>query len=345
MSLPTCPIPLGDYPRVLLAHGGGGRLMHRLIDELFLAAFGAPATRHDGHVFTPPAGALAVTTDSFVVRPLFFPGADIGALAVYGTVNDLAMCGAAPHALAAAFVLEEGLAIETLWRVVHSAAAAARAAGVPIVTGDTKVVERGKGDGVFITTTGVGVVRPGVELAPAHIRPGDAVLLSGEVGNHGVAVMAAREGLTFTAPIESDAAPLWPLVEVLLTATGGAVHVLRDPTRGGLATTLCELAAGAELGLEIDAAAVPVAAPVGAACELLGLDPWYVANEGKLVAVLPGDHAPAALAALRGHPLGRDAAVIGTVTEAHPGRVVARNALGGTRVIEMLSGEQLPRIC
>jgi hydrogenase expression/formation protein HypE len=345
VSFPACPIPITEYPHVLLAHGGGGRLMHRLVDEMFVGAFAAGGDHHDGFVFPATNQRLAFTTDSFVVSPLFFPGGDIGSLAVHGTVNDLAMCGATPVCLSAAFILEEGLPMETLWRVVHSMAEAARKVGVPIVTGDTKVVEHHKGDGVFITTTGVGRVPDGVDVAPRRICAGDAVLLSGDIGAHGVAVMSVREHLGFTTDLQSDSAPLGDMVSALVSALGNDVHVLRDPTRGGLAGVLCELAEAAHLGISVRESAIPVQPAVTSACELLGLDPLFVANEGKLVAIVSDARAEEALTALRRHPLGRDAARIGTVDAGTPGRVVLTNTLGGRRVVEMLSGEQLPRIC
>ncbi|MBI5710919.1 MAG: hydrogenase expression/formation protein HypE [Candidatus Eisenbacteria bacterium] len=342
-----CPIPLGDYPQVTLAHGGGGRLTHTLIERMFLAAFRNPAleTLHDGAVLEVGKGRIAVTTDSFVVSPRFFPGGDIGSLAVHGTVNDLAMCGARPFALTAGFVLEEGLPMDELWRIVRSMARAAEEAGVAIVTGDTKVVDRGKGDGAFINTTGLGTVPDGVDVSPRRACPGDVVLLSGRIAEHGVAVMSVREGLGFETTITSDSAALHGLVAGLLDAVGGAVHVLRDPTRGGVASALNEIAGSARAGIVLDEAAIPVAEEVRGACELLGLDPLYVANEGKCLAIVEPAAAGAALAALRAHPLGREAVAVGEVVAGHPGRVHLRSRIGGTRVVDMLSGEQLPRIC
>jgi len=342
-----CPIPRSEYPQVTLAHGGGGRLTHALIERMFLAAFRNPALEplHDGAVLEVPAGRLAISTDSYVVSPLFFPGGDIGSLAVHGTVNDLAMCGAQPLALTAGFVLEEGLPMDDLWRIVRSMAQAARDAGVSIVTGDTKVVDRGKGDGVFINTTGIGRVPEGVHIAPSRARPGDRLLLSGRIADHGVAILSVREGLSFETTIESDSAALNGLVGSLLGALGERVHVLRDPTRGGVASATNEIAASAQVGLRLEERAIPLAEQVRGACEILGLDPLYVANEGKCLAIVAPGAAEQALALLRAHPLGREAALIGEVVADHPGRVMMRSRVGGTRIVDMLSGEQLPRIC
>jgi hydrogenase expression/formation protein HypE len=343
----TCPLPLRDYPAIVLGHGGGGRLSSELVEHVFLPAFGNPAldALGDASVLDAPGGRLAFTTDSFVVRPLFFPGGSIGDLAVNGSVNDLAMRGAVPLWLSAGFILEEGLPLETLGRVTARMAAAARAAGVTIVTGDTKVVERGHGDLCYINTAAIGAVPDGVAIGPERARPGDAVLVSGTLGDHGMAIMSVREGLEFESPIVSDCQPLASLVAALLAAAGPGVHALRDPTRGGLAAALHEIAARSGTGVTLDEPAIPVAGPVAAACELLGLDPLHVANEGKLVAVVAPGRADQALAALRAHPAGRDAARIGTVTADHPGLLVARTALGATRVIAQALGEQLPRIC
>jgi hydrogenase expression/formation protein HypE len=342
----SCPIPISDYPHILLAHGGGGSLMHQLLEKMFLPAFRNPQLemRHDGAVLGFGDRRLALTTDSYVVRPLFFPGGDIGTLAVDGTVNDLAMCGARPLYLSAGFIIEEGLSMDTLWRIVRSMELAARAASVEIVTGDTKVVDKGKGDGLFINTAGIGIIEPGVDVRPGRIRPGDVVLLSGDVGRHGVAVLLAREELAIEAAIESDLAPLAEPVMKLLDA-GVEIHCLRDLTRGGLATGLVELSRAAELGFRIDERAIPVHEDVTGVCELLGLDPLYVANEGRFVAVVSPDSAELALDVMRSHPLGSEAAVIGQVTQQSPGRVSLRSAIGATRALDLLSGEQLPRIC
>ena len=334
--------------RIDMGHGAGGRATAQLVSELFAQAFANDflARGDDGAVLPAPAPGeqLVVATDAHVVSPLFFPGGDIGCLSVHGTINDLAVMGARPLYLSAAFILEEGLALDTLARIVASMAEAARAAGVPVVTGDTKVVEQGKGDGVFITTTGVGALPAGRALGGANARAGDALLLSGSIGDHGMAIMAQRESLAFDAEIVSDTAALHELVEAVLTAVP-AVRVLRDPTRGGLATTLNEIATQSAVGMELDETAIPVRPQVAAACELLGLDPLYVANEGKLVVVCPPEDAARALAALRAHPLGRDAAHIGTVTADPHCFVQVRTGFGGRRMVDWLSGEQLPRIC
>ena len=345
MSL-SCPIPDAGNDIIELAHGGGGLLMHRLIDRIIRPAFATSNDdfTHDGAVFDVGGARLAFTTDSYVVRPLFFPGGDIGSLAVNGTVNDLAMCGARPLYLSVGFILEEGLPITLLHRVAASMRAAADAAGVRLVTGDTKVVERGKGDGLYINTAGVGALRSAVAPAPRLVRPGDAVLLSGDIGRHGIAVMAAREGFGFEGAIESDCAPLAATVMRLIDA-GVELHCMRDPTRGGLATTLVEIARTAGVEIRIAEASIAVSEPVRGACELLGLDPLYVANEGRFVAFVPVDAAGQALAVLRDAPGGSDAAIIGRVTANNSRTVLLDGLIGGTRALDMLSGEQLPRIC
>jgi hydrogenase expression/formation protein HypE len=345
----TCPLPLPEHATVQLAHGGGGRLMQQLIERLFLPAFaGAETSRiaapHDSAVLPFSGGRLAFTTDSFVVSPLFFPGGDIGRLAVYGTVNDLAMAGARPLYLSVGFILEEGLDMETLRRVVASMAAAAAEVGVRIVTGDTKVVDRGKGDGIFINTAGLGLVPEGIDVAPNRVEPGDAVLVSGDLGRHGIAIMSVREGLAFEGALQSDCASLAGLVETMLTA-GRDIHCLRDLTRGGLASALNEIARHAAVGIELDEAAIPVAEPVAGACELLGLDPLYVANEGRLAAFVPAEAAEGVLEIMRSAPAAPAAAIIGMATREHPGTVELRGRLGGSRIVDVLSGEQLPRIC
>jgi len=333
---------------IRLAHGAGGRMMAELIRQVFAGPLDNPYLRQMADATLVPLATrdlrLAISTDSFVVRPLFFPGGDIGSLAVHGTVNDLAMSAARPLWLTAGFILEEGLEIDVLERVVRSMADAARAAGVQVVAGDTKVVERGHGDGIYINTAGVGLVPEGVAVGPDQAQPGDVVLLSGTVGDHGIAVLSQREGLAFETSLLSDSAPLHGLVAELLAAAPHT-HCLRDPTRGGLAAALNELAASSGVGVEIDEVAVPLRPAVAAACEMLGFDPLTVANEGKLVAFVPPTEAEAALAALRAHPLGREAAPIGTVTAEHPRLVLARTAIGGRRVVDMPLGELLPRIC
>jgi len=337
--------------RVDMGHGAGGRAAAQLIEELFLAAFDNDFLRqgNDGAVFYPPplpTGArLVMATDGHVVSPLFFPGGDVGCLSVHGTVNDVAMSGAQPLYLSASFILEEGFPLSDLKRIVDSMASAAREAGVPIITGDTKVVERGKGDGVFISTTGIGVVAPGVDIAGSNARPGDVILLSGTIGEHGVAVLSQRESLEFETTIESDTAALHTLVAAMLRAAPGGVRVLRDPTRGGLATTLNEVARQSGVGMELDESSIPVLRQVDAACELLGLDPLYIANEGKLIAVCAPEAADAVLLAMRSHAKGSAAVRIGVVTEDAHQFVQMTTRFGGRRVVDWLSGEQLPRIC
>ena len=344
---PACPIPISDYPTVLLAHGGGGRLTQMLIEGMFLKAYGNPTldSLHDGARLDVDGARLAFSTDSYVIHPIFFPGGDIGSLAVHGTVNDLAMCGARPIGLSAGFILEEGFPMEQLWRVTSSMRDAAREVGVPVVTGDTKVVDRGKGDGVFINTTGIGLVLPGVEVSPVRARPGDAIVVSGSIGVHGIAIMSLREGLEFETRLASDTAPLHDLVATILAAGGSDVHVLRDPTRGGVASALNEIAEKADVGVELDETKIPLREDVRGACEILGLDPLYVANEGICLAVVARSVADDVLAATRSHARGRDGAVIGEVVAEHPGRVFMESRIGGRRIVDMLSGEQLPRIC
>jgi hydrogenase expression/formation protein HypE len=342
----VCPMPLRDYPQIVLGHGGGGKLSADLVEHLFLPAFqnDALASLADGAALNIGGARLAFSTDSYVVRPLFFPGGSIADLAVNGTVNDLAMLGAQPLYLSAGMIIEEGLAISTLGVLVEAMAAAARAAGVQIVTGDTKVVDKGHGDGVYINTSGIGIIPDGVQIAPQNARPGDVVLVSGTIGDHGMAIMSVREGLEFETIIESDSAPLNGLVSALL-ATTPDIHVLRDPTRGGVASALNEIARASDVGVLLEDRWLPVRGEVAAACELLGMDPIYVANEGKLIAIASAAHAEALLATLRDHPHGRDAAIIGQVVAEHPGIVVSKTGIGGTRVVSMQIGEQLPRIC
>lgn len=334
--------------RIDMGHGAGGRAAAQLIEELFVAALDNPYLRQgdDSASFAIPFGArMVMATDGHVVSPLFFPGGDVGCLSVHGTINDVAMSGARPLYLAASFIIEEGFPLADLKRIVLSMAAAAREAGVPVITGDTKVVERGKGDGVFISTTGVGVVDAGVNIAGANARPGDVLLLSGSIGDHGVAVMSKRESLEFETAILSDTAALHTLVAAMLEAAPGGVRVLRDPTRGGLATTLNEIAGQSGVGMVLEEAAIPILAQVDAACELLGLDPLYVANEGKLIAICSPESAESVLLAMRAHPLGKQAARIGVVTEDAHHFVQMNTRFGGCRVVDWLSGEQLPRIC
>jgi hydrogenase expression/formation protein HypE len=373
-----CPLPKFDHDHVLLGHGSGGRLTAELIGKLFLPTFGGQTLAgledsavldlrlescdfrlkdnvHSGssesvglqseinnHQSQIPR--IAFTTDSFVVRPVFFPGGDIGRLAVCGTVNDLAVSGAVPRFISAAFILEEGLALADLKRIAESMRAACDAAGVELVAGDTKVVDRGKGDQVFITTTGIGVLPPGRSLSIKSARPGDRVFVSGTIGDHGIAIMSVREGIEFETVLASDVAPLNGLTEALLAACP-SIRCMRDPTRGGVAGVLNELAVASRVEVHLNEAALPVRPGVRAACELLGLDPLYVANEGKLVAVVPAADAERVLAAARAHPLGCDAAIIGTITEGRPGLVLMRSLIGGERVVPLLAGEQLPRIC
>jgi hydrogenase expression/formation protein HypE len=344
----SCPAPKGRYDQIVLGHGSGGRLTHDLVAGVFRPAFSNPVldAMEDQATLELGGARIAITTDAFVVRPIFFPGGDIGRLAVCGTVNDLAVGGARPAHIAAAFILEEGLALEDLRRVVASMREACAEAGVTLVTGDTKVVDRGKGDQVYIATTGVGLVPAGLALSSAAARPGDRVLLSGTIGDHGVAILSVREGIEFETALASDAAPLHGLAAAILDAARpGEVRCMRDPTRGGLASALNEIAAASRAGVRIDEAAIPLRAEVRGACEMLGLDPLYVASEGKLVAIVDPGAAASALAAMRAHPLGRDAAAIGEVVAAPEGMVVERTLVGGERIVTMLAGEQLPRIC
>ncbi|MGB2867590.1 MAG: hydrogenase expression/formation protein HypE [Bacteroidota bacterium] len=340
----SCPVPLTEYKQVLLAHGGGGKLSKDLTEQVFFPQFKNSflAPLHDGAAVFIDGAHLAFSTDSYVVDPLFFPGGDIGSLAINGTINDLAMCGAQAQYLSIAFIVEEGFPMDDLRRVVASASTAARNSLVQLVTGDTKVVDRGKCDKMFINTSGIGVIAPGVHINPKRARIGDVVLISGRIAEHGIAVMSVREG--FETKLQSDTAPLCGLVEIMLEVTND-IHVLRDPTRGGVATSLNEIAMAAHIGVEIDEQAIPVNEEAKDACEILGFDPLYVANEGKLIAFVPAVHAEPMIEAMRAHPLGRNAAIIGSVTDTHRGLVVMKTTVGGTRVVDLLSGEQLPRIC
>ena len=342
----ACPVPKSQYDRILLGHGSGGRLTSELIQRVFVPGFGNDvlARLEDQATIDIGATRLAFTTDSYVIRPIFFPGGDIGSLAVHGTVNDLAVGGAIPLFLSAAFILEEGFPIDDLKRIVASMRTACEAAGVELVTGDTKVVDRGKGDGVFVNTAGIGTVPANRSLSIANARPGDRILLSGTIGDHGIAIMSVREGIEFETVLESDTAALHSLTEAMLTACP-RIRCMRDPTRGGLSSAVNELAAASKVGVRLTEQAIPVRREVHAACEMLGLDPLYVANEGKLIAVVPAEDAARVLEAMRGHPLGKNAADIGEVTADHPGMVLMRSVVGGERVVQLLAGEQLPRIC
>lgn len=342
----TCPLPIPARDRVLLGHGSGGKLSAQLLKDVFLPQFGNPILHRleDQAVVSIRDSRLAISTDSFVVKPLFFRGGNIGSLAVHGTINDLAMGAAVPLWMTAAFILEEGLPIETLQRVVASMQHAASDAGVQIITGDTKVVEKGSADGIFINTTGIGLVREGIVLSASMAHPGDCILVSGTLGDHGIAILAEREGLEFDTQVRSDSAALHSLVADLLHVTH-EVRCMRDPTRGGLSSTLNEIAASSEVGIELDETSIPVREEVRGACEMLGLDPLYVANEGKMVVIVAPEAAQEALQALQSHPLGKDARMIGRVVADHPSMVVMRTPFGTTRIVDMLAGDQLPRIC
>lgn len=342
----SCPIPISEYEKVLLAHGGGGTLSHQLIQKMFFSQFDNPLlhAEHDGAIFEAGGTRFAFSTDSYVVQPIFFPGGDIGDLAVNGTVNDLSMCGAMPRYISAGFILEEGFPMEDLWKVVQSMKRAAQKAGVQIVTGDTKVVDKGKGDKIFINTSGIGIIENGINISPLNTKIGDAILLNGRIADHGIAIMSAREGLTFDTTVESDTAALNGLVETMFEASRN-IHVLRDPTRGGIASALNEIAMTANIGIYIEEDAIPMTEEVKGACEILGLDPLYIANEGKLLAFVAHDDVEKILTAMRTHPLGKDSRIIGKVVSEHPKNVVMKTSIGSLRVVDMLSGEQLPRIC
>lgn len=351
MSLPdldgwTCPLPLQNYPTIVMGHGAGGKMMNDLIRHLFAVEFQNDLLGQlaDSTIINLEAGRFAFTTDSYVVSPLFFPGGDIGELAVNGTVNDLAMSGAKPLYLSAGFILEEGLPMETLGRISSSMARACKSAGVQVVTGDTKVVNKGHGDGIFINTSGIGIVAKDINIAPVNVRLGDAVIVSGTMGDHGIAIMSVREGLKFETLIESDTAPLNGLVESMLRVTK-EIHCLRDVTRGGLAAVLNEIADAAKVGIEFEELKVPLRREVTAACEMLGLDPLFIANEGKLVAFVPNEYAEDLLETMRKHPFGKDSAIIGRVVQEHAGMVIAKTSIGGSRVVDLPAGELLPRIC
>jgi hydrogenase expression/formation protein HypE len=347
----SCPLPLQNYPNIVMGHGSGGKMMSDLIRHMFLPLLNNEALNQLGDAAVldidpenQDAPRLAFSTDSFVVHPLIFPGGSIGDLAVYGTINDVAMTGARPLFLSAGFILEEGLPMDTLGQITTAFAAAAENTGVQVVTGDTKVVDKGHGDGLYINTTGIGLIPPGVQIAPANARVGDAVIVSGTIGDHGMAIMSVREGLEFETLIRSDTAPLHELVETMLAASL-EIHCLRDATRGGLAAALNELARSSQLGISFEELEVPLQPAVKAACEMLGMDPFYVANEGKLVAIVKGEMAEDVLTAMRSHPLGQQATIIGKVVAEHPGMVVSKTAIGGSRVVDLPTGELLPRIC
>jgi len=342
----TCPAPVSARDKIVLGHGSGGQLSASLLRDVFLPLFSNPVLdRLDDQAVVEVGGSrLAFTTDSFVVKPLFFPGGDIGSLAVHGTVNDIAMCGARPLYLSAGFILEEGTPMEDFQRVVLSMRNAADEAGVGLVTGDTKVVDRGKADKIFVNTSGIGIVPEGVNIHPGRAQIGDRIIVSGQIAVHGMAIMSVREGLEFETQIASDTAPLNSLVETILSTTPN-IHVFRDPTRGGMTSALTEIAQTARVGIMLDEALIPISEEVKGACEILGLDPLYVANEGKLLAFVLPSEADRVLAAVRSHPLGKEAAIVGEVTSDHPGFVLMKTRIGGTRIVDMLSGEQLPRIC
>jgi len=342
----VCPIPITEYDKVMLAHGGGGSLSNKLIEKMFFSEFDNEFLNkmHDGAVFNSEKGKIAFSTDSFVVQPIFFPGGNIGELAVYGTVNDLACCGAVPKYLSLGFIIEEGLPMESLWKIVQSIKYAADRAGVKIVTGDTKVVEKGKGDQIFINTSGVGYVKEGVNISPENCKPGDKIIVSGTIGDHGISIMSLRAGLQFESSIESDTAPLNGMVQEILNVSD-KVNVLRDPTRGGLASTLNEIASSSEKGIILYEDKIPVREDVKGACEMLGLDPLYVANEGKLLVFVAEEDAENVLDIMRKNEFGKDAAIIGEVQNSDDKIVKLKTTIGTTRIVDMISGEQLPRIC
>lgn len=342
----TCPIPISQYPNVLLAHGGGGTLMHNLIEKMFMPEFNADEHKimHDSVELFLDNKRLAFTTDSYVVNPLFFPGGDIGSLSIHGTVNDLSMSGARPLYISTGFIIEEGLPMETLWKIVQSMKKAAEMSGVKIVTGDTKVVDKGKGDGIFINTAGIGVIEHNLNINPTSVKPGDIIIINGDIGRHGIAIMAVREGLEFETSIESDSAPLNNVVKKLLDA-GLEIHCMRDLTRGGLSSALVEIAQSAKVGINIVEKDIPVREDVKGACEILGFDPLYIANEGRFVTFLPEHDIKKALDIISSDKSFSNACIIGKVTEKNPGLVTMKSAIGATRIVDMLSGEQLPRIC
>ena len=342
----SCPIPKSDYEHILLAHGGGGTLSHQLISKLFFSQFDNEFLneQHDSAVFNIDKSRLAFTTDSYVVQPIFFPGGNIGELAVNGTVNDLVVAGAKPLYISAGFILEEGLLIEDLWKIVLSMKEAARKSGVKIITGDTKVVDKGKGDKIFINTSGIGVIKEGINISPRRCMAGDKIILSGRISDHGIAIMSAREGLEFETAIVSDTAPLYELFNCI-EKYGDKIHVMRDPTRGGLASSLNEIAEIAKVGMLIDEEKIPILDEVKGACEILGLDPLYIANEGKMIAIVSNEIADNVFKEWRKTDLGKEAEIIGEVTPENPGTVVMKTTIGSKRIVDMITGEQLPRIC
>lgn len=344
--IPSCPIPISDYKNVLLAHGGGGKLTAQLIEKIIYAGLGNEVLEqgHDGALLPAMERKLAFTTDSFVVDPVFFPGGDIGDLAVNGTVNDLLCCGAEPRYISLALILEEGFLMEDLWRIVLSIGDAAQRAGVKIVTGDTKVVEKGKGDGIYITTTGIGEILPGLDIAPGRCSPGDVVLINGHIGDHGIAIMSARKGFKLSSEVVSDTCSLTPMMLALFKQVP-ELHVLRDPTRGGLASSLNEIAQSSDTGITLFESHLPIHEGVKGACELMGYDPLYIANEGKILVILPEQHAQKALSIMQSHPEGTESRIIGKVTSGHPRLLQLQTTIGTKRIVDMISGEQLPRIC
>jgi len=346
MTFSACPVPILDHKTIVLGHGSGGKLTHQLLQKMILPAFSNPVleTQHDGAVLSMNGSRIAFSTDSYVVNPIFFPGGTIGDLAVNGTVNDLSMCGARPEYLSASFIIEEGLPMDDFWRILYAMKEAAEVAGIQFVTGDTKVIDRGKGDKIFINTSGIGVVPAGVTIDPALARPGDSIIVNGAIASHGMAIMSVREGLEFETPIESDTAALNGLVNAILEVSP-KIQVLRDPTRGGVASALNEIAERSRVGVLIREPAIPIHSDVQGACEILGLDPLYVANEGKLLVFVSRQDTDKVLATMRAHPLGAESAIIGEVVSDHPGVVVMKTQIGGSRIVDMLSGEQLPRIC
>jgi hydrogenase expression/formation protein HypE len=342
----SCPIPISQYPQVTLAHGGGGTLMHNLIEKMFVSAFKNPLleARHDSAVLSLTGKELAFTTDSYVINPLFFPGGDIGSLAIHGTVNDLSMSGAKPLYISAGFIIEEGLPMETLWKIVQSMNETAKEAGVKIVTGDTKVVDKGKGDAIFINTAGIGVIEHNLVINPSSVKRGDIIIVNGDIGRHGIAIMAQREGLEFETTIESDSAPLNGIVQDLIKA-GLEIHCMRDLTRGGLASALVEIAEASNHNINIIESDIPVSEEVQGACEMLGFDPLYVANEGRFIVILPEKDAKKALSIMKKSEHGKESKIIGMINEEKKGLVTMKSKIGAARIVDMLSGEQLPRIC